>query len=503
MSPDSSLSAQGDAAHSPALSQSLHHDDAQDRAPPAAPLATAVIAPLLVFLLLVGPGAQAMLGDPDTFWHVASGEAMLETWSFPTTDAWSFTAAGKPWIAKEWLSQVLLALAFRAGGWNGVVALCAGSVALTFGLVAWFVRQRASAWLTYWCLASGFMLASLHVLARPHVLAYPLEVIWFAGLARACDARRPPGFGLLAVMLLWANLHGGFTLGLAYAFGFGATALWETRGDRLALARGWSLFLVLVVLVALLTPYGMASAFVTAKLLGFKQSIAIIVEWNPPNLARDKGLLLAVLGWAGLGLWLRPRLSLPRILMITGVLALFLTAMRNAELMAFVLPFLLPAQPVGTETQRDGSPLAWWPVPLVAAVLLVVAAGLGERVRPALQPGLAIRPEACLAFARAHGLLGKRVLNDYQFGGYLISQGVPTFIDGRSELFGADRLEEYNDLQMLLGSDPLAPLDRDHIAWTMFNPALPVTKALDLLPHWRRAYEDGACVVHVRVEPQP
>ena len=47
-------------------------------------------------------------------------------------------------------------------------------------------------------------------------------------------------------------------------------------------------------------------------------------------------------------------------------------------------------------------------------------------------------PSAAIAFARDAGLTGKRVFNHYGFGGYLISVGIPTFVDGRGELYGGD-----------------------------------------------------------------
>src|SRR5688572_10377149 len=57
--------------------------------------------------------------DPDTWWHVAAGERILQERALPEVDAFSFTAAGTPWIAYEWLGEVLMALAARLGGLQG------------------------------------------------------------------------------------------------------------------------------------------------------------------------------------------------------------------------------------------------------------------------------------------------------------------------------------------------------------------------------------------------
>ena len=61
-------------------------------------------------------GARFNLLDPDTWWHMKVGEQILRTGSWPTADSYSFTASGMPWIAYEWLGEVVMALAARQGG---------------------------------------------------------------------------------------------------------------------------------------------------------------------------------------------------------------------------------------------------------------------------------------------------------------------------------------------------------------------------------------------------
>jgi len=84
---------------------------------PAAPIAAA-----LGYGLVVSRAADVLL-DPDTYWHIATGEWVLRHAAVPQRDPFSFTMAGAPWIDLEWLSEVLMALAYGAGGWNGIVLL--------------------------------------------------------------------------------------------------------------------------------------------------------------------------------------------------------------------------------------------------------------------------------------------------------------------------------------------------------------------------------------------
>jgi len=83
----------------------------------------AVSFPAMLAMCLVGRvflRRPQFLCDPDLWWHIRVGEDILRTRHFPTTDSYSWTVAGNPWIAYEWLGEIALALVNRAGG---VVAL--------------------------------------------------------------------------------------------------------------------------------------------------------------------------------------------------------------------------------------------------------------------------------------------------------------------------------------------------------------------------------------------
>ena len=88
-----------------------------------------------LFVLLLNVTGLPLLADPDSRWHVAIGKWILENGAVPHVDSHSHTFTGQPWIAKEWLSQILLALAERGGGWGAVAALSAASIAATFALM--------------------------------------------------------------------------------------------------------------------------------------------------------------------------------------------------------------------------------------------------------------------------------------------------------------------------------------------------------------------------------
>ena len=81
---------------------------------PETRLAGLGLAAIAVFLFTLAAFSPQVLGDGDTWSHVATGEWIIAHGSAPHADPFSHSMAGAPWTAHEWLSEVLLALAFRA-----------------------------------------------------------------------------------------------------------------------------------------------------------------------------------------------------------------------------------------------------------------------------------------------------------------------------------------------------------------------------------------------------
>jgi hypothetical protein len=114
----------------------------------------------------------------------------------------------------------------------------------------------------------------------------------------------------------------------------------------------------------------------------------------------------------------------------------------------------------------------------------------------------AIAPATNITPARALASIDKtsRILNAYDFGGYLDFVGIPAFIDGRAELYGMKFIMRHShalDLQNL--PDFRAMLDEYKFGATLLTPSTPAVALLDRLPEWKRVYADDVAVVHTRV----
>jgi hypothetical protein len=466
-----------------------------------------------VYALIAGHGG-ALLHDPDTYLHITVGRWVIAHGAVPHHGIFSGTMAQAPWVAHEWLGEALLAWLFDTFGWAGLVAATAFCAAAA---VAMLLRQLLRSLVPVHAMIATALAVTLvipHVLARPHVFTLPILVAWAAGLVRARCENRAPAAWLAVLMALWANLHGGYLFGLGLAGLLAAEAVllardWRTRRRA---AWGWTLFGVLAVGAALLTPYGVAGLLLPFRLTGMSFAMGQLVEWRSPDFQSFEPLelWLAVVVFAGFALgW---RLPLTRLLMLLLLLHMALQHRRHGELVGLVAPLLLApalapqlralpagrsAGPVDRSLAELAKPASMRGVALAGAVLAAVSAAVlhGAAVRPDVA-----MPKAALAAVEAAHVTGP-VLNDYGFGGYLIYEGIPPFIDGRAELYGDEFVKRYVQA-MLLDSDELPKLlDQNGISWTLIAPERPAALLLDHLPGWRRLYDDDVAVVHVRTDP--
>lgn len=447
-------------------------------------------------LLVVGSG---LLNDPDTYWQITLGQWMLEHHAVPRTDIYSFTMQGQPWISTQWLAQVAYVLAYDLAGWAGPVVLAAASASLAIALLARFLHARLARTPTLVILAATLALMAGHMLARPHLLAMPVMVAFVAGLVDAMDRRTAPSFWLLPLMVLWANLHGGFVLGLALIGPIGLDAIWHATGHRQPrVLVGWVLFGLAALAACCITPYGWEALLASRRILSLGSALVLIGEWRPANFGSAGPLEFTVLAAFAFALWRGITLPPMRIVLVLGFVYMALGHVRNAEVLALLAPLVL-AQPLGAQLGRnDGEAMpALNRVVLLGVALCLVAGTIVVASVRHYKPSERAAPIAAVDALKK--LPVSRVFNDYDFGGYLIWRGVPTFIDGRTELFGEKLMVDHNDASGLAKPDNLFRLLKDYdIDATFLRTESAATKLLDRLAGWEKVYSDDLATIHVR-----
>lgn len=463
---------------------------AATRIDPAAVLAGCIMFALVLFL-------PPILNDGDTLWQIRAGEWILDHRAIPSTDPFSFTAGEKPWFAHEWLAEVLMALAHRMGGMQGIMMLAAAASGLTAAVLLHHLRRFLPGIYAVLGLIVALSNAAPSLLARPHVLAWPCLVLWCGGLVTARARRTAPSFALLPVMLLWVNLHGSFMLGLLLTGAFLVEALLDPAINHRRVLTSWSAFLLAAWGVALVNPDGIGGVLFPFHLVGMK-SLAWIGEWQATDFSRVQPLELILL--AGLALGLSGTLTLPpmRLLMLLGLIHGALSHARNEQILGLIGALIL-AEPIGARLARGPAEAlngAWRGLTAGAAGLAALA--LVVRIGMPLAPertgaAFAIMLDRVPAAVRA-----RPVLNDYSLGGQLIFHGERPFVDSRADLHGDAFLTRYR----LITAPDQAALDRAlteyGIVWTIFPSGHRIVPVLEERPGWRRLLEADGLVIHTR-----
>jgi hypothetical protein len=453
---------------------------------------------LSVYALLLVAG-NILLNDPDTLWQITVGQWILDHGAVPQQDVYSFTMRGEPWISTQWLAQVMYAKAYAWAGWAGPVILAAVAIAATFALLAQYLTRRLSETASLVFLSAALALTMPHLLARPHVLAMPFMVMWIGGLVAAADRREAPSFLLLANMVLWTNLHGGFVFGLMMVAPIALDAVVSAEPSaRKTLAGRWAVFAVAALLAGFCNPYGWQALLAAQKILSLGGALQLIREWHAADFSSIGVFEVCLLLGIGMALYHGVTLRWTRILMLLGLVHMALSQGRAAEILALVAPIIL-AKPLSRQVGAADASAVGRARPLaiagVAAALLAGTVGYVSLHR--FEPNLHGAPVA--AVSELEKLNVTRVLNDYDFGGYLIYRGVDTFIDGRTELFGEKFFVDHNAASGLMQPENLFRLlDQYRIEATLLRTQSAATKLLDHLDGWQKIYSDDIATIHLR-----
>jgi hypothetical protein len=183
-----------------------------------------VISFACVYYLLNAP---LLLGHYDLGWHLAAGDLIRDQGNIPFHDSWSFTSGDRQWYNLSWLWDVIASLLFQYTNFTGLILFVIACGAIIVG------------YLTSICLSSGASTIAVCISVLSSCLLYPsfatypdiyltaspnISTILFCVIFyKACLKRKV--ILLPAIMVLWANLHGGFLLGLLIVAVFAGAAL--------------------------------------------------------------------------------------------------------------------------------------------------------------------------------------------------------------------------------------------------------------------------------------
>jgi hypothetical protein len=479
-----------------------------------------------VFVAVVFLGILAMasrsVGDPDLWWHLKTGQLIAQTKAVPHTDPFSFTRAGYPWVAHEWLSELLIYAIYRISGWGGLIVVFAMMVSGAFFLV--YLRSAPDPYSSGVMALWGAWATAPIWGVRPQVISLLLTSLWLLILERS---ERNPRllWWTLPLTVLWVNLHAGFALGLALLLLFLAGEYLEQAASHArpkpAHLRALAITFLFDLLLVPLNPNGAKMYFYPVETLRSKAMQDFIAEWASPNFHHAAYLpfLLLLLATTASLAWSRLRVR-PRDILLLMVSTF--AALSSIRMIPFFVLIAVPilSWPVEawarTDRGRLDRPASRIAMPYASMlnllILLSLAGFVGFQVNRAVhrQPQVEAQrfPAGAVAYLnaqqQAHQPVGP-LFNLYDWGGYLIWKlypQPPVFIDGRADVYGESLMRQFADTYDLKG-DWQEALKQWRISTVIVLPDSALGVTLRHTPGWEVGYSDSHAVVFERTSPQP
>ena len=361
--------------------------------------------------------------DPDFGWHLSAGNYIRQHW-VPAHDIYTYTARNYRWIDHEWGNDVITSILYQIGGYTLTTIVFAA--AWTAGLCLF--RRKLS--------LTVLLLAMASVLPYAGVRPTTWTVLCLALLLELCgNATKRAKITIPVLFLFWANLHGGFIIGLAivaYCF----------LKDR---RRSWLVVLLASILASFINPYGPRLYVEIAHTLFDPALHAQITEWRSFYIQFNGCVLVAL--WGG-GFWLFDRTKLRNWLSISSFLLLAsLSATRNFPL--FVVGCLRDTdrylKQIRLPKKLDRFGKSFLAV-FYLSVICVIIYGLHSSFFPWMVNRYSTYPVQEVTYLQTHNCPA-HLFNDYSFGGYLIWKlpGAPVYIDGRMPTWHDPNGESYMD----------------------------------------------------------
>ncbi|HVH64251.1 MAG TPA: hypothetical protein VNA65_11695 [Candidatus Dormibacteraeota bacterium] len=471
----------------------------------------------VIVSLFIGPEQ-----DPDFWWHLRIGRWMVENGRLPSTDIFTYTVTDHVWTDHEYLTEILMWLTYN---WFGLITL-----EVAFGVITW-----AGFWLMYQQVRRqpfvivGIGLALAAIAGSPiwgpraQMITFfltCLELYWLHGYLSG-RSRAINFFPL--VMVLWANLHGGWVIAFAW---LGVALLAEAVAwtmDRenpahLMHLRRLGIITLASGLAVAATPHFLSLYPYPFQTEGSVAQQRLIVEWFSPDFHLtflrpfEAMIFLLVVGFA----FRRP--SVYELLLSLLALFLALQSARNIALfVAAVTPVMINTY--GGIWKDLAASRRWtnWTIPprpffaATTAIVLVLVVGstlvrIGSSISPTRQQALdnTTYPVAAADWLAAHPDVGTRMYNQYGWGGYLANRFYPqpnrrVFIFGEAALMGDPLLNQYEDVQTLR-PDWKQILDHYQVDYIVYNRDEALSNVLATQPDWKLVYEDSVAMIYVRTQ---
>jgi len=457
------------------------------------------------------------LPDPDLWGHVFFGQAVLRLHHLVLHDPYSYSAAGHYWNNHEWLTEVLMAAVFNHAGVFGLIVLkLACATVVIVALAAALAETDSSTLVQFAVLIGTAVVIKPPLQFRPQSCTFALLAVLILLLTR--DAYRRTGRLWLAIpiLALWANLHGGFIMGIA---ALGTYSVVSGLQEVIAGRGGWraarlAAITCAAILATLATPYGFGTWRAVAHALGNPYTRVIVIDWQPLIPAvfahwrqhqfpiSNYEIGCAMIAAAGISWALTIEdADLPLFaIAVVMVIAAFISA-RNLPIAIIALAAPLArhfprawqarvSNQERAEPPRRAAWLRWTNQAILAGISIVIFVHSGLFSRSLTSPDP--YPAGACEFMKRHAMRGN-ILNSFEWGEYLIwnmAPGSKVFIDGRYDtVFPLEIIYQFALFNYNLkgGAAVLKEFPTDFV---LIKPDSQARKLMDARAGWKLIYTD-------------
>jgi hypothetical protein len=467
---------------------------------------------LIIWILGFAIYQIQLFNDPDTPWHLATGMYILHNHTVPTTDPFSWTMKGQPWVTQEWLFETVLAWLAMHFGFAGAWGLQVFIQTVTI-LVLYRVAVKVSNGnrvIAALAACAGTLAGLMFWTMRPQMVSYMMFAI-FLWILQCVRAGRFKALWLVPpLMLIWANAHGSSTIGIAMLLLEVAISFIPSMGrfQRLRLPPGARVRLLVTAVVGagvgLLNPNGI-KAYTYALLSTNQLMTNNIMEWHSPNFHGNEfkyGVLPFLIVCFLILIGRCKTVPLRELLYFGGSFAMMLVYQRFTPYVAIsAVPVL--AYALGDWGRGLLRPSRWM-MAINGVLVLSMAAIFGSQL-PNVRGNVdqhfdaSAYPVAAVTYLQKHHLTS-RLMAAYHWGGYLIYRGVPTYVDGRTDIFLQKSVfSDYLSMQNIWWNGPDL-IDSYNLQAVLFPSGDQIVTFLSHDPDWHVEYRDGISEILVRTK---
>jgi hypothetical protein len=251
----------------------------------------------IIAIILSANGKIA--NDPGAGWHIATGQQITSTYSVPRID--NFLSIDRPWIADQWLSDLIFSITYSMGGWNALASLVTITFILTFFVILYrsLLFEGNSPLIALTSTIGAIKVAQIHFIVRPVVFSFLLFTIFLYLLRKKIQAYQSQSTPRLSLYLaltfiLWANTHPSFIIGLILIFIWLLTVAIDTliinrQHKNQYEIKNIILTFIVCVIATIFNPYGLS---LHSSILNLGQSAYFMnyhAEWLSPNFDHIEG----------------------------------------------------------------------------------------------------------------------------------------------------------------------------------------------------------------------